>query len=259
MYKARALLNAPESLSTILQTVRASTSLHLDIPIHSLLPDHGLKATEALHIHGRSGSGKTHVLYYLVIEAILCRRAVIVFDNDLKWDNARLFDLLRQRIPDKEALDHLDQVIVHQPSSLLEFQTQVGDLNGGQVSDYAVRYVVIDTMSAFHWQSVANKTTMSNVYTALKRKCQEIGALLVYTTWDLGFPYMTLPGNTVRLNMQRKYVLQFTQGLEHALETKEHRMEVLNRGICYMTSENSSDRKIFIIKSDKCYFEETSQ
>ncbi|CCG84067.1 protein of unknown function [Taphrina deformans PYCC 5710] len=273
MFRARALLTQRDSCHGLLAYVRTQQPASLDIPLHPLLPSSSASYDQAIELHGLAGSGKTHLLYNLTIEAILAGDAVIVFDTDLKWDNARLLELLHARMSDQSTedttsgpfsvfgeqtcLELLDSVYMYQPASLAAFLNDAEDvleLCMRAVPDKSVRYILVDSFSAFHWQFVAvRKPSIVDVFSRLHKSAEEIAALLVYTTWDLGFPYIALP-HSVRLTVSKKYVLQFTQGLAQAQETKEHRMEVIKRGISYVSGEASSERITFSITPEQCTF-----
>lgn len=265
MSRAKTLLDQPDSCLNLLSAARAQQAVVLDIPIETLLEHPVLGYDSSIELHGAVGSGKTHLLYILVIEAILVGKAVIVFDTDLKWDNTRLLDLLQAKMTedpvlverDLDALHLLDSVIIYQPQSSKAFLEDVGEAYNfclQELQNQSVRYLLVDSMSAFHWQyTVARETPVVEVYNALRQLAIQISASLVYSTWDLGFNYIALPHST-RLAVNKKQVLQFTQGLEQAFETKEARMEVLSRGISYLTSQTSRQRVAFRVQKDSCSF-----
>lgn len=270
MYRARTLLESPDSCTDLLSTLRGQHAPPVDLPIQSLLPQGGIGSDQAIEFHGLGGSGKTHILYMLAIEAVLAGGAVVVFDTDYHWDSGRLLHLLIHRLPEHKdgqegqdysrenvATDLLDLIYVYQPQSLtgfLEDTAQLRELCMRDLQNHSVRYVLVDSFSAFHWQSLATKKPSTlDVFNALRTVTAQVSALLVYTTWDLGFGYMSFP-HTVRLQVSKKYVLQFTQGLAQAMETKGHRMDVVNRGICYISSETHARRETFTITADACGF-----
>lgn len=259
------MLNKPESCFELLSQVHTQYAAPiLDLPIHDLIRNTRLSYDQSLELHGLSGSGKTHLLYLLTIEAVLAGRAVIVFDTDLKWDNSRLLHLITARLTDGEgvgifgAVDYshlLDLVYIFQPQSAASFRADaesIVQLCLHELHDKAVRYVLVDSLSSFHWQALATQETSNvDIYLALQKAAEQISALLVYTTWDIGFNYINMPRST-RLLVDRKYVLQFTQGLEQAVETRDARMEVLKRGIFYLSSENREHRVAFYVKHNSC-------
>lgn len=265
MLRARALLDQTDSCLALLSSTRQLCHATIETPIKRLLPDPAGGYGDAIELHGTVGSGKTHILYLLVIEAVLAGKSVIVFDTDLKWDTSRLLHLLNTKTSERhstvhteiESLDLLDLVYIYQPQSAKGFLVDVQDtfkLCSEVIQNHAVRYIMVDSMSAFHWQyTVARDTSMIEVFKALRKLAEQVSAILVYSTWDLGFNYMTFPHST-RLAVNRKQVLQFTQGLDQAFETKEARMEVLNRGISYVTSVASNHRVAFRIQVDDCSF-----
>lgn len=265
MFRAKVLLDHPDSCLDLLSSVRRLFPARLDNPIKTLLPGGAGQYDQAVELHGAVGAGKTHLLYLLAIEAVLAGKSVIVYDTDYKWDNSRLLHLLGLKIDQSDSevtkqcssQDLLDQIYIYQPQSAKAFLSDVQstfDLCTESIRERAVRYLMVDSMSAFHWQyTVARDTSILEIFNGLRKVAEQISAILVYTTWDLGFNYIVLP-HTTRLAVNKKQVLQFTQGLDQAFETKDARSEVLNRGISYVTSEVNDIRVAFRIQEDDCSF-----
>lgn len=257
----------------------------LDLPIHDLLRN---PKDTAVDFHGQSGSGKTHLLYLLVIEALIRGKSVIVFDTDLKWDSVRLLHLLNCRLAGQRSSTDpadvglagnagnnneylLDSVYIYQPQSSAAFyeaSQSILELVQDLLPEKSVRYIMVDSMTAFYWQSIADpmpseqlraaskagkpnkRDWITETHLSLLRSASLCGAQLVYTTWDLSWHNFTLTRCT-RLQVQKKQVLQFTQGLEHAMSTKEARAEVLERGIFHVRREGF-EKVSFYIKPDGC-------
>ena len=277
MQRAKALLEAAEPLSALLQRINSEKPRVLDLPLHDLLPNN----SNPIEFHGLSGSGKTHLLYILAIEAVLAGKAVVVYDTDYKWDNNRLLHLIDCKLARSMGTANytdiglssgstsnkhfLDLIHVYQPQSAAAFLEDIEStwtMATEKFRDRPVRYLLVDGISAYYWQSIADprrdaetdKPSKLNWTQAcmeeLKRCSTRLLSQLVYTNWDLGWPHLTFPG-TIRLTVQKKEVLQFTQGLEQAVLTKDARQEVLDRGIFYVRSDEGR-RVAFYVRPEAC-------
>lgn len=248
-----------------------------------------------LELHSRSGAGKTHLIYLLCIDALLAGHSVIIIDADGKFDCSRLLHLLRQAVAVRggvngggndalrggdEALRLLDYVHILQPQSAaaaIRMLDRLPDVLAGAAtdSDYALEDLVIDarppsslggrrlallaidSISAFHWHDPGQTLSL---HAAHSRACGRLATTGVCTSWDVGYTYLALPKATsTRLAVERKEVLQFTQGITQAYATADARQEVLARGIFYVkpassTAEQARDtgrsRAVFAITPD---------
>jgi hypothetical protein len=201
-----------------------------------------------IELHGRSGSGKTHLLYMLAIEAILAGKGVVVFDAEGTWDLLRFVHLLQQHVDAFEARSLLDNLLIYQPVSLAEMLTDAKDLTRTltvHMREMTIQSILVDSISSFYWQA---KSQLPSVIEALRDAASMLHAALIMTNWHIGWRHLTIP-QSVRLHIERKEVLQFTQGVEQALITAEARAEVLNRGLFYI-KDNRGNRQTFCIKQN---------
>ena len=166
---------------------RARTLLASRKSLLTFYPSLTLLGHSDIEVRGPAGSGKTHFLYALCVDATKKGRACIVFDLDHKWDKNRLAEL--------GGFAYYDLVDTGPP----------------------VRYILVDGF----------KTDFAYYKAIAARYCAQ---LVITTIHNPALP-------TYKIQLTRKPVLQFTQGLEAALETKDARKEVLQRGVFYVQAE----------------------
>ncbi|GLB36256.1 putative meiotic DNA recombinase assembly [Lyophyllum shimeji] len=175
-----------ESLATLLTSVHVETSpvglthirpldAHLFSTANNPVFTSSLKRGDVIEIQGAPSSGKTHLLYHLLIICVIPSthhsttlggwgKAAVVFDMDHNFDIVRFNRLLRHRItrllgndaPDIENVvqQSLQRLRVFRPHSSLQLSVTISDLakyHSDHVTHEEIGIVAIDSMSAHYW------------------------------------------------------------------------------------------------------------
>ena len=176
-----------------------------------------------IEIQGPPASGKTHLLYYLVMTAILpteflghiidgWERAAVIYDTDGTFDIQRLHQLLVSRVahilPQDSAkhlaLAALKRVHVFRPTSSIQLATSLTcfpKYHIASILDEDVGLVAVDSVSSFYWpdrftMEQLNSATAQHgtshtpnslqyILTALQKIRLSYGAVIVLTNWGL--------------------------------------------------------------------------
>lgn len=156
-----------------------STNIHaLDSYLFSVGRHHAstisaLNARDVIEIQGPPGSGKTHLLYQLVIASILpieyfgtkmygWGKAALVFDTDGTFDIQRLHNLLlsrSRRLLSVESAERLTRIVLRQvhifrPTSSVQLAmslTNIPAYHSAQLPDNEIGLLAIDSISSFYW------------------------------------------------------------------------------------------------------------
>ncbi|KAI9457729.1 hypothetical protein F5148DRAFT_341255 [Russula earlei] len=160
-----------ESLDELLSTARSNSPASTGIPTP---PFPGLSCLSSLHrgdvieVRGPPGSGKTHLLYYLICSCILPLRfggwnkVSIVFDTDGTFDIHRLRTLLRARLPDSFSSDEiatgqivaLRNIHIFRPKSSSQLAAGLANLSSYHMRNLPtseIALLAIDSASSFYW------------------------------------------------------------------------------------------------------------
>ncbi|TFY71048.1 hypothetical protein EVG20_g1946 [Dentipellis fragilis] len=162
-----------ESLQNLLAAARSSS-----LPLGPTgLPGAPLRRGDVIEIQGSASSGKTHLLYHLLVTCVIpseprllngWNKAAVVFDLDGTFDIRRFRQLVLSRITQQHSPYALDQtgaaavvsqsmrnLRVFRPSSSLQLVANLHSLPLYHASDLPsseIALLVIDSVSAFYWQ-----------------------------------------------------------------------------------------------------------
>lgn len=167
-----------------------------------------------------SGAGKTHLLYCVAASCTLPvgrggkGAAVVVFDNDGRFDALRLARIMKSRIRscgvevtevevEDIARDALRHVHIYRPQSsgsMIEMLEAVPEylmeFGSHYSADRSLRAILVDSMSAFYWQDrmaesipggeeLGFQETYQAIVHHLKKASAAFGAFIVVTNWGL--------------------------------------------------------------------------
>jgi DNA-repair protein XRCC2 len=123
-----------------------------------------------IEIQGPTGSGKTHLLYYLICSCILPLRfggwnkVSVVFDTDGTFDVHRLQTLLRKRLPHSIPFDEntpgqiisvaLRNVHIFRPKSSSQLAAGLANLSSYHMCNLPtseIALLAVDSASSFYW------------------------------------------------------------------------------------------------------------
>lgn len=129
-----------------------------------------LRHGDIIEIQGGPSSGKTHLLFYLIIDCIIPSQhagwseVAIVFDMDHSFDIIRLSHLLRRRLTRSAGLDQsaaesiaqqsLKRLHIFRPSSTLQLAATLSHLATYHSSHFPrekIGVVAIDSISSRYW------------------------------------------------------------------------------------------------------------
>ena len=133
-----------------------------------------------VEIQGPPASGKTHLVYQIMISCVLPQsarysgwgKAAVVYDTDGTFQLSRLKELLHARLSgshgiaegqtssstmDELEMGCLDRIFVFRPTSSMQLAAAIltlGDVhaNNARFADQEIGLVVIDSLSSFYWQ-----------------------------------------------------------------------------------------------------------
>ncbi|KAG6889191.1 hypothetical protein C0995_002906 [Termitomyces sp. Mi166 len=177
---------------------------------------------DTLEIQGGPSSGKTHLLFHLIIDCIIpfqhagCADVAIVFDMDHSFDIIRLNHLLLRRLTHSVGLDtsaaefvaqqSLKRLHIFRPTSTLQLAATFSHLatyHSSQFSGEKIGIVAIDSMSSRYWpdrfiaEQVRNSFTshiqpgskhvppLQHVLLALESFSRIHRPLVIMTNWGL--------------------------------------------------------------------------
>ncbi|ORY83892.1 P-loop containing nucleoside triphosphate hydrolase protein [Protomyces lactucae-debilis] len=247
MLAAKATLRNAEPCTVLLQRLRPSAGFTVGLTLGELVESApGQLHPPIVELRGRSGSGKTHLLYMLAIEALVGGTGVVYFDAEGTFDILRFSHLLRQHVDPFAADGVLKNLVVFQPQSASEMLANAKSLRQSIAvlqRDVPVRLILVDSISSFFWQA---KTLLPVIVEALRDVAKAVHATVFITNWQIGWQHFSV-AKAVRLEVEKKEVLQFTQGIEQALNTADARAEVLARGLSYIKNAGGN-RQTFCIK-----------
>lgn len=243
-------MSEPPSAASLFRAIQAhsltellSSVLHETSPLgYTLIPslDEHLSQTrrtsackrgDVIELQGPAASGKSHMLYYLLMNCVLppsigsiklggWGKAAVLLDTDKKFDVRRFDRLLRSRIkrllsldsPDVEALitKALDHFHVFQPKSSHQLATTIQHLPmylATNLPDADLGILAVDSITAFYWSDRyileqahsgdpssilgLSKTPLNHVFASLQSLARSHGPLILLSSWDLSPPSTT--------------------------------------------------------------------
>ncbi|KAJ6604761.1 hypothetical protein DFH09DRAFT_1019067 [Mycena vulgaris] len=209
-----------QSLFSLLTAVRTAAPLP-STPIPALGP---LNWGDVLEIQGQSGSGKTQLLYSLLVTCIMppahlstflggWGKAAVVFDTEGTFDTRQFHDLLLLRLarafsrsnasPDDAQLLaslSLHKLHVFRPASSAQLAASIRNLpayHAQHMPDADIAFVAVDSLSAFYWPdrftaeqlrplALPNSSTpLGHVLTALHAFRLSHNPVIALTNWGL--------------------------------------------------------------------------
>ena len=164
---------------------------------------------DLIHIHGHPGSGKTHLLYFLLATCTLPThlngwdKAAIVFDMDHKFNISRFKELLIGRLkpslPSETITTIVERCLKHmhifRPTSSDQLAVTLSYLPKYHVKhfpDMALGMVAIHSVDAFYWldhfkaeQLRLAHNSLQNIPSILEAIRLSLGSVVVLTDWGL--------------------------------------------------------------------------
>ncbi|KAG6842568.1 hypothetical protein C0991_000094 [Blastosporella zonata] len=196
-----------ESLAQLLAQVHPSPNTP------RLLHSH-LGPGDVVEIQGGPSSGKTHLLYHLLIACISpslhggCAKVAVVFDTDNTFDIVRFNHLLIRRLArldptSAESIAHrsLKKLHIFRPSSTTQLATTLSHLaayHSYHLADEEIGVVAIDSISSHYWSdrfiaeqmptppsSLTRAPPLHHVLLALKSFTHTHRPVVLMTNWGL--------------------------------------------------------------------------
>lgn len=199
-----------------------------------------------VEIQGPPASGKTHLLYYIVMITILpteflgspiggWQKAAVIYDTDSTFDIQRLRQLLLSRVVDilpqdsakHLALAALKRVHVFQPTSSIQLAatlTNFPKYHMTSILNEDVGLVAVDSVSSFYWpdrftMEQLNSATAQHgtfhtpnsfqyILTALQKLRLSYGAVIVLTNWGLN-PFTKSTDNSAPTTLYKQHIKPF--------------------------------------------------
>ncbi|KAM6498211.1 hypothetical protein JOM56_006159 [Amanita muscaria] len=227
-----------ESLATLLAAVRTQSAPPLSTHIPSLDP---LKPANLIEVQGPPACGKSHFLYYLVINCLLpialqgWDSIAVILDTELSFDLSRFQVLLISRIKRflPRADDHavqdlvqaaLDRLHIFKPDSSSQLAVTIYHLPryvADRFPDRRLGLVAIDSISAFYWpdrytvqqlqtahegHNQFHRHPLNHVFIALRSLHLHWSPVIVLTNWGLvPDPELTKRNPSVQMFKQHLY------------------------------------------------------
>ncbi|KAG6911881.1 hypothetical protein DXG01_000128 [Tephrocybe rancida] len=200
-------------------TIVASFTAFLASPTGNRLLHSHITRGDVVEIQGGPSSGKTHLLYHLVIDCITptlhggWAKAAIVFDMDHSFDIVRLNHLLLHRLTRLTGLNALTVASISQsalrklhifrPASTAQLAATLSHLaayHSISLAEEEIGVVAIDSMSSHYWPDrfiveqmkipstqpgLNHVSPLQNVLLALKSFARSHQALVLMTNWGL--------------------------------------------------------------------------
>ncbi|KAJ3570253.1 hypothetical protein NP233_g4523 [Leucocoprinus birnbaumii] len=168
----------PQLLTSVLYDTSALGSTFiptLDEHLNPTRPMSACKRGDVIEVQGQAASGKSHMLYYLLINCVLppsfgsvklngWGKAAVLLDTDLKFDVQRFGQLLRSRVQRLITLDSanvedlittaLDRLHVFQPTSSHQLAATVQHLPkylATNLPEADLGILAVDSITAFYW------------------------------------------------------------------------------------------------------------
>ena len=163
-----------------------------------------------IEIQGPALSGKTHLLYHILLAFLAfepdpdAQIAAVVYDTDASFDIQRFRRLLLSRISRRPAvLDPLDslrrslsRLHVFRPTSLAQLATSIANLpayHASRMPNQEIALLAVDSISAFYWPDrlaaeqlrTAGILPLHDVLDAIQSVRRSHGPLSFLTNWAL--------------------------------------------------------------------------
>lgn len=193
----------------------------LDVHFDETNPTASCKRGDVIELQGPATSGKTHLLYYLLINCLLPSdklngwgKAAVFFDTYSKFDVQRFSRLLSSRakrlLPDNpsavEAITTKSLGLLHifRPTNSQQFAATMRNLPvylATNLPDADLGILAIDSMTSFYWPDryLLEQTRLGNsshilarspnplnyAFASIRSFAQSYGPLVVLSSWDL--------------------------------------------------------------------------
>lgn len=186
-------------------------------------PASACKRGDVIQVQGPAASGKSHLLYYMLMNCILSPKLqgwgklAVLVDADRKFDVHRFDRLLRSRVKRLLPLDSsdaevaittaLDLLHVFQPTSSHQLTATVQHLPmylSTNLPEAELGVLAVDSITAFYWSDrffceqarlanrssapVRPKNSLNQVFVALETLARSHGPLILLSIWDLNLP-----------------------------------------------------------------------
>ena len=166
-----------------------------------------------IEIQGPASSGKTHLLYHLLLSVLVPSQrpeiAVVVYDTDAAFDIQRFRHLLLSRIsrlPSSTLDPHecvqraLARLHLFRPTSFAQLAASIANLpayHSSHMPNQEIAVLAIDSISAFYWAdrfaaeqlrdpaSTKDKTALHHVLDAIQSVQRSHRPLAILTNWAL--------------------------------------------------------------------------
>lgn len=191
-------------------------------------PASACKRGDVIQVQGSAASGKSHLLYYMLMNCILppsigptklqgWGKLAVLLDTDHKFDVQRFSQLLRSRVKRFLPLNSsdvevaitmaLDLLHVFQPTSSHQLIATIQHLPmylATNLPDVELGILAVDSITAFYWSDrfileqarlvnrdsapVRPKNPLNPVSVALQSFARSHGPLILLSVWDLNLP-----------------------------------------------------------------------
>lgn len=154
----------------------ASLRQHTPIPA---LP--ALHRGDVIEIQGPASSGKTHLLYHILLSFLVpphAEIAAVVYDTDAAFDIQRFRHLLLSRIarlpsttlhPHERVRRALARLHVFRPTSLVQLAASIANLpeyHSSHMPNQEIAVLAIDSISSFYWADRFSAEQLRNIASA---------------------------------------------------------------------------------------------
>jgi DNA-repair protein XRCC2 len=136
---------------------------------------------DVIEIQGPAASGKTHLLYHILLSFLVpdAQIAAVVYDTDAAFDVQRFRHLLLSRTSRLSTLDPQDSVRralarlhVFRPSSLAQLAASIANLpayHASHMPDQEIALLAIDSVSTFYWADRFAAEQLRNIAPAMDK------------------------------------------------------------------------------------------
>ena len=150
-----------------------------------------------IHIHGHPASGKTHLLYFLLVTCLAeWEKAAVVFDMDGRFNISRFRQLLVSRLSTTAIVDRcLKNIHIFRPTSSDQLAVSLSHLpkyHAKHFPDIALGIVAIHSVDALTWldrfkaeQLRLPHSSLQNLSSILETVRLSLGSVVVLSDWGL--------------------------------------------------------------------------